>query len=220
LKTGILTQELEDEINKYIIDLEFIESMQLRLRSQGEETDNFWETILFHYLNSFSVNLSFPIDLKTLMLTLPYRDLKNLTINVLPISNYIEYMGELNEMHLERFGINITENPKNCVLKAVSKMRIDSLMLYSNNYLDNDEYEFLFETLSNSQIFEFIFFYQERLLNCYPSLQEIAKMNKIKCQIQTQFQYLKRIPGNMNFHFGIERNFSLEEKPAKKMKFK
>jgi hypothetical protein len=221
LKTGILTQELEKEINEYIIDLEFIESLRLNLHSKGDETKEFWPNIIFQYLKSFEVNLSFAVDLEELIIYLPYTLVKNLTLNILPISNYFDFLDRLNKMKFGKFGINITENAENCVLKAVSEMNFERLELFSNNYLHNDEYEFLVEMLrNNSKIIDFNFFYQKRLLNCYPSLQEIAKMNKIKCQIQTQFQYLKRIPGDLNFHFGIERNFSLEEKPAKKMKFK
>jgi hypothetical protein len=222
LKFGLLSQ-MEVCWDSNIITLgHYIEHLYFNL-SMETKSRKFWKfPLFFPNLISLELKYSFTMDIKSLMkIIISSKVLKKLTLDVLPISNYFDEISCLNKLSLEEFGINISENPDNCVLEAISKMKFGILNLISNRLLTWEEKEFLIEMLrNNSSIFK-VTFYEKPLktFHKFEYFRNITKMNKIKTQIESRFKFVGRVPGNLNFRFQIERNFpDLYENSAKKMK--
>jgi hypothetical protein len=213
-----------------------IEKFTLKLKSKGIEDDGLWEKIIgLENLKTFQLQMNFiDLELNKKLNDLQYFSIENLVLDILPFSNYKKGIFVLiSKMKLKELTINISENPNNALLKAISKFNFQRLNLLITPDLLPSEKEFLIEMLRNSfWILEFRlmklksnylnFLHLDQKLDTKDAdemnLFKIANMNKIKSQIQSNFKFLHKIPRNMKFHFEINRNFILEENPKKKLK--
>jgi hypothetical protein len=211
---------MESEFEEYIPYLDHIEKISFEF-TEGTGSVFFWELIFLPNLVSLSVKLTPDIDinLDQFILDLCCSKVEHLRLDISP--NMYPYDFEImreEQKLLKTLEINIVDNPQNYILKEISKMNIERLNLILNRDLTLEEMEFLQEMLrSSSCIIEFNTIPPHQN---YLHLSKIAERNQVRHQIQSRFNLINKVPGNLKFHFGVKRNLLLEESLSKKKKLK